>query len=96
MKLSREEVEHVAWLARLQLTEKEKDSLTGHLNRLMENFDKLKALDTSDVEPTSHSIPVKNVLREDKAGGSLKPEEVVSNAPEGRDDYFVVPQVVEM
>ena len=96
MKLSKAEVEHVAWLARLQLTEEEKESLTVHLNRLMENFDKLQALNTADVEPTSHSIPVLNVLRDDKVGKSLTPDDVVSNAPESRDDYFVVPQIVEM
>jgi len=96
VRLTKEEVEHVAWLARLELSEQEKDRLTGHLNQIMGHFEELQKLDTTDVEPTSHSIPMKNVFREDVAGPSLTQEEAVSNAPEERDFYFVVPQVVEM
>lgn len=96
MRLSRDEVEHTAWLARLELSEAEKDRLTVHLNQIMEHFASLEELDTTDVEPTSHSIPMKNVFREDVAGPSFTQEEAVSNAPEERDFYFVVPQVVEM
>ena len=95
MKLSKEEVGHVAWLARLELTDEEKVRLTGHLNQIMAHFEALQKLDTDDVEPTSHSIPVENVFREDITGPCLSPEEALSNAPEARDDYFVVPQVVE-
>jgi aspartyl-tRNA(Asn)/glutamyl-tRNA(Gln) amidotransferase subunit C len=96
MKLSKSEVEHVAWLARLELTEDEKDSLTAHLNRIMENFEALQRLDTENVEPTSHSMPVQNVFREDVAGTCLSVEAAVSNGPDSRDGYFIVPQVVEM
>lgn len=96
MRLSKEEVAHVAWLARLDLSTQEQERLTDHLNRIMEHFESLQKLDTSDVEPTSHSIPMKNVFREDVAGPSFTQEEAVSNAPEERDFYFVVPQVVEM
>ena len=96
MKLSKEEIEHVALLARLQLSEEEKERLTGHLNQIMVHFEKLQELDTSEVEPTSHSIPVENVLREDVAGPSLPVKDVIANAPEARDDQFVVPQVVEV
>ena len=96
MKLSKEEVEHVALLARLELSDEEKERLTGHLNQIMVHFEKLQQLDTEQVEPTSHSIPVENVYREDVVGPCLPVENAVSNAPEARDDYFVVPQVVEM
>jgi len=96
MKLSKKEVEHVAWLARLELTEEEKEQLTFHLNQLMVHFEKLRELDTADIEPTSHSIPIQNVFRDDIARESLLIEEALSNAPEAEDDYFVVPQVVEM
>lgn len=96
MRLSKQEVEHVALLARLELSNEEKDRLTTQLNQIMVHFEKLQQLDTQDVEPTSHSIPVRNVFREDVAGPSLTPEEAVSNAPETEDNYFVVPQVVEM
>ena len=96
MRLSKEEIEHVALLARLQLSEEEKERLTGHLNQIMVHFEKLQELDTSEVEPTSHSIPVENVFREDVAGPCLPVEDVIANAPEARDDQFVVPQVVEI
>lgn len=96
MKLSKEEVEHVAWLARLELTQEEKEELTHHLNQLMVHFEKLRELDTTDIEPTSHSILVQNVFRDDIARASLLIEEALSNAPEAEDGYFVVPQVVEM
>ncbi len=95
MKLSKQDIEHVALLARLELSEDEKDSLTGRLNQIMEHFGKLQELDTSQVAPTSHSIPLQNVFRHDTAGRSMTPSDVVANAPESRDDQFVVPQVVE-
>jgi aspartyl-tRNA(Asn)/glutamyl-tRNA(Gln) amidotransferase subunit C len=96
VKLSKAEVEHVAWLARLDLSEEEKERLAGHLNQILVHFEELQQLDTSSVEPTSHSIPVHNVFREDVVGPCLDVEDAVANAPEARDDYFVVPQVVEM
>jgi aspartyl-tRNA(Asn)/glutamyl-tRNA(Gln) amidotransferase subunit C len=96
VRLSKEEIEHVALLARLQLSEEEKERLTGHLNQIMVHFEKLQELDTSEVEPTSHSIPVENVFRDDVAGPCLPVEDVIANAPEARDDQFVVPQVVDI
>ena len=96
MRLTKDEVEHVAWLARLELSEQEKDRLTGHLNQIMEHFENLQQLETEDVEPTSHSIPMLNVYREDVAGPSFTQEEALSNAPEQRDCCFVVPQVVDV
>jgi aspartyl-tRNA(Asn)/glutamyl-tRNA(Gln) amidotransferase subunit C len=96
MKLSKAEVEHVAMLARLELSVEEKERLTGHLNQIMVHFEALQQLDTEHVDPTSHSIPVRNVFREDTVRPSLLPDEVIANAPVSVDDYFVVPQVVEM
>jgi aspartyl-tRNA(Asn)/glutamyl-tRNA(Gln) amidotransferase subunit C len=95
MKLTKAEVEHVALLARLELSEDEKNKMTDRLNHIMVHFEKLQELDTEKVVPTSHSIPVLNVFREDKAGTSLTAEEATSAAPEACDDYFVVPQIVE-
>ena len=95
MKLTREEVSHVAFLARLELKDEEKDRLTGHLNQILGHFEKLQELDTNDVEPTSHAIPLSNVFRADKARPSLPVDKVVANAPEARDDCFVVPRIVE-
>ncbi|MDO8586431.1 MAG: Asp-tRNA(Asn)/Glu-tRNA(Gln) amidotransferase subunit GatC [Armatimonadota bacterium] len=95
MILSREDVSQVAFLARLELTDEEKDKLTGHINNLLQHFAKLQELDTDAVEPTSHVIPVENVFREDKARPSLPPQDVLANAPESQDDCFAVPRIVE-
>jgi aspartyl-tRNA(Asn)/glutamyl-tRNA(Gln) amidotransferase subunit C len=95
VKLSREEVGQVAFLARLELTDSEKDSLTGHINNLLEHFAKLQELDTSGVEPTSHVIPVENVFRADSSRPSLPVEDVLANAPEAEDNCFAVPRIVE-
>lgn len=96
MKLTKEDIEHVAWLARLELADDEKGRLTDHLNEIISHFAKLQQLDTDQVEPTSHSIPVVNVFREDISAQSLSVKDAMSNAPEERDNYFVVPQVVEI
>jgi len=82
-------------LSRLELSEEEKDKLTGHINKLLENFEKLQELDTTDVEPTSHVIPVSNVFREDTVRPSLPVEDVLANGPQVADNCFVVPRVVE-
>jgi aspartyl-tRNA(Asn)/glutamyl-tRNA(Gln) amidotransferase subunit C len=96
MKLTKAEVEHAAKLARLELSAGEAESLTEHLNGIMSHFEKLQQLDTEGVAPTSHSIPMQNVFREDVAGPCLTTEEALANAPESSDGYFVVPQVVEV
>lgn len=93
--LTREDIDKVAYLSRLELSDDEKDKLTGHINRLLENFQELQKLDTDDVEPTSHTIPVFNVFRKDEARPSLPVEDVVANAPQAAEDCFVVPRVVE-
>lgn len=95
MRLTREDIESVAHLSRLELSEEEKDKLTGHINKLLENFEKLQELDTTDVEPTSHVIPVSNVFREDTVRPSLPVEDVLANGPQVADNCFVVPRVVE-
>ena len=95
MRLTKQDIESVAYLSRLELTEDEKDRFTGHINRLLENFEKLQELDTSDVEPTSHVIPVYNVFRADQSRPSLPADEVVSNGPQVAGNCFVVPRVVE-
>lgn len=93
--LTRQDIESVAYLSRLELSEEEKDKLAGHINRLLENFGELQKLDTEGVEPTSHTIPVSNVFRKDEVKASLPAEEVVSNAPQVADNCFVVPRIVE-
>jgi aspartyl-tRNA(Asn)/glutamyl-tRNA(Gln) amidotransferase subunit C len=95
MRLTRQDIDSVAYLSRLELAEDEKDKLAGHINRLLENFEKLQELDTESIEPTSHVIPVFNVFREDKSRPSLPADDVVSNGPQVADHCFVVPRVVE-
>lgn len=95
MRLTRENIESVAYLSRLELSDEEKDKFTDHINRLLDNFEKLQELDTSDVEPTSHVIPVANIFRKDESRPSLPPDEVVANGPQVADNCFVVPRVVE-
>ena len=95
MKLTREDIESVAYLSRLQLSEEEKDRLTTQINRLLGNFEKLQEIDTDGVEPTSHVIPVSNVFRKDESRPSLPAEEVVSNGPQVAAECFVVPRVVD-
>lgn len=94
MALSRDEVRKVALLARLELTDEEIDAQAVHLNNLLAQFEKLQALDVTGIEPTSHSIPMVNVLRDDAMRPSLTREQTLANAPEARDGCFVVPRIV--
>jgi aspartyl-tRNA(Asn)/glutamyl-tRNA(Gln) amidotransferase subunit C len=93
--LTLEEVSRVAFLARLELNDAEKTRLTHDLNDILAQFARLQELDTEDVPPTSHSIPLQNVFRADRARPSLPRDEAVRNAAEARDGAFIVPQIVE-
>src|ERR1700722_8827431 len=93
--LTLEEVSRVAQLARLQLSDAEKTKLTGELNDILQQFARLQELDTTDVPPTSHSIPLTNVFRDDVAGPCLPRDAATRNAPEKRDGNFIVPQIME-
>lgn len=95
MKLSREEVKHIALLARLGVTETDLEKFREQLSNILENFEILKQVDTTDTPPTSHSIAMQNVLREDKVGRSLSAEETLDNAPRREEDYFRVRAVLE-
>ncbi len=93
--LSRADVEHVAHLARLGLTEQELTLLEGQLNHIMDQYLVLAELDTAAITPTAQTIELENILRDDAPGASLTPDEALSGAPERLGDYFVVPVVVE-
>ena len=93
--ITRKEVEHVANLARLQLTEEEAERYTKDLNAILEFAAKLNELDTSNIAPTSHATDVKNVMREDVNRPSLPHEEVLKNAPDHEEGQFKVPAVFE-
>jgi len=94
MKLSRQEVEHVADLARLELSAEEVDQFTGQLDAILSYIDKLNELDTSNVEPTSHVIQVGNVIREDEVNASIPTDETLANAPEPAKGFFEVPKIL--
>ena len=94
-KLTLQQVEHVALLARLELTPEEKTKLTEDLNVILEHFERLQELDATGVEPTSHAIPMQNVFRADEVRPSLPREAILAEAPDAREGYFVVPRIVE-
>lgn len=95
MSISKEQVQKVAALARLTLTETEADQFTIQLNNILQFAEKLNELDTEGVEPTSHVLPMANVLREDKVIPSIPREKALANAPEQKDGMFRVPAVFE-
>lgn len=91
--LTKEQVEHVAMLARLEFSDEEKEKYTAQLSSILEHIEKLSELDTADVPPTAHVLPIKNVFREDKVGQHLSNEEVLQNAPDQEDGSFRVPKI---
>ena len=95
MKLSREEVLHIALLARLGLTETEVDRLTEQLSNILDNFEVLQQVDTSGVPPTAQSISLQNVVSNDEVASSLSQSEVLANAPQREGDFFRVRAVLE-
>jgi aspartyl-tRNA(Asn)/glutamyl-tRNA(Gln) amidotransferase subunit C len=90
------DIEHVARLARLELTDDEKARLREQLGVILEAAAKVSEVATDDVPPTAYAIPRSNVLRPDEITPSLTVEAVLSNAPEVEDDRFKVPKVVEV
>lgn len=95
MSISNNDVQHVARLARLNLTAEEEQLLTGQLNAILKYAEKLNELDTDNIEPTTHVLHVSNVMREDEVRDSLPIEKVMHNAPEEEDGQFKVPAVME-
>jgi aspartyl-tRNA(Asn)/glutamyl-tRNA(Gln) amidotransferase subunit C len=92
--LTRADVEHVAYLARLGLTDEELTRLESQLNHILEQYAKLAELDTESIPPTAQTIELENILREDVALPSMPPEAVLGNAPERDGDFFVVPAIL--
>ena len=95
MKLNRKEVEHVALLSRLELSEQELDKFTGQLDAILEYIDVLNQVDTSAVEPMAHVLEIRNVMRSDEVQPSLPREAALQNAPDAEDGFFKVPKIVE-
>lgn len=95
MKISREEVEYVAHLARLALGPEEAEEFTGQLDDILQYFEKLNELDTSGVEPMQHAINIVNAFRDDDVKESYDAETALKNAPDSHEDFFKVPKIIE-
>ncbi len=93
-KITRQEVRHVALLARLELTEAEEQQMTGQMNAILGYMDKLNELDTGEVEPTTHAVELRNVFRPDCVEPSLDRKDSLANAPGTDGVNFVVPRVL--
>jgi len=93
--ISREEVEHVARLARLALTAEELERMRAQLNAILVHIDALQAVDTEGVEPTSHAVPVVNVMREDEPRACFPRDAMLANAPDRSGEFFRVPRIIE-
>ena len=94
-RISLKDVEHVARLARLELSASEKERMQKELDGILSYIDKLRALDTSGVEPTSHAVPLTNVMRDDIEVPSLPQDEMLANAPDRHGELFRVPKIIE-
>jgi aspartyl-tRNA(Asn)/glutamyl-tRNA(Gln) amidotransferase subunit C len=95
MSISREDVDHVAYLARLGLSDEERDRLAQQLSNILEAMRVIDRLDTSAISPTAQVIPLRNVMRDDEVRPSADSEAILKNAPRREGDYFLVPPVLE-
>jgi len=95
MRLSREEVVHIATLARVGMSEVDIEKAREQLSNILENFEVLKEVDTANVPPTAQSINLQNVMREDVPAPSLPAEDVLANAPDREEDFFKLRAVLE-
>ena len=93
--ISDETIEYVGILAKLELSDEEKEAAKSDMARMLDHIDKLSELDTTGVEPMSHVFPVHNVFREDVVTKGDDSENILSNAPESKDSAFVVPKTVD-
>ena len=94
MAITLKDVEYVANLAELQLTEEERVTFQRELDKIVEYMDRLNEVDTGNVPVTSHVIPLQNVLREDEVLPSLSADQALANAPRKKDGFFRVPKVI--
>lgn len=93
--LTAQQVQHVAKLSRLQLSEAELDQFARQLSKVLEHVSKLNELDVTGVEPMAHPLEMSNVMREDVEGSPLTVEQALANAPQAESPYFLVPKVID-
>ena len=94
-RLSQDEVQHIALIYRLGLSQEEIETLRHQLSDILENFQVLDQVDTTDVPPTGHSVTLENVMRQDETISPMSKEDTLSNAPLREDDYFRVKAVLD-
>jgi aspartyl-tRNA(Asn)/glutamyl-tRNA(Gln) amidotransferase subunit C len=94
-KIDQIQVRKVAKLSRLELTEAEVEEFTGQLSAILGYVEKMNELDTAEVEPLAHCLPISNVLREDSPKESLGTERVLANAPQRDEEFFKVPKILD-
>jgi aspartyl-tRNA(Asn)/glutamyl-tRNA(Gln) amidotransferase subunit C len=95
MKIFKEEIEHIAMLARLSLPEEEKELFGSQLSSILDYMEKLNELDTKGIEPTSHILSLSNVMRDDTPTPSIPKEDALMNAPDHTGKFFRVPKIIE-
>lgn len=95
MAITGKEVGAIAQLSRLNLSYGEIETFTGQLGAIIDYVELLNTLDTTGIEPTSHVLPLKNVMRDDKPAVSLPREEALKNAPDATEKFYRVPQIIE-
>lgn len=92
--ISKKDVEYIANLANLKIDEEDKELFTGQLDDILNYVEKLNELDTEGVVPTAYTVPMKNVLREDRVGPSIPRGKALANAPDKKDGQFRVPRII--
>jgi aspartyl-tRNA(Asn)/glutamyl-tRNA(Gln) amidotransferase subunit C len=95
MKLSHEQVKHIARLARMGLSESETEKFRSQVSAILDSFEVLNQVDTTDVPAATHSIPLQNIFREDEVHASYPQEEILANAPEREGSFFKVQSILE-
>ena len=95
MKISKEEIEHIAVLARLSLPEEEKELFGSQLSNILDYMEKLNELDTKGIEPTSHVLSLSNVMRDDAPMPSIPKEDALMNAPDHTEKFYRVPKIIK-
>ena len=95
MKISESEVEHVAKLARLNISKDETSQMTRTLNDILIYMEKMGEIDTSNVKPMTHAIPNENIMREDNVKPFSAPEKILEIAPDSKDKFYRVPRVID-
>jgi aspartyl-tRNA(Asn)/glutamyl-tRNA(Gln) amidotransferase subunit C len=95
MRIGSDQVEHIAKLARLSITDEEKETLGSQLSNILDYIEKLNELDTTDVPPTFHVLELINVARDDSPVDSLTADDALNNAPDRADNFYRVPKIID-